>query len=181
MKTPIQVDRMNDHHFVVHGTPADCSRLAIKAIAPDADWVIAGINPGANLGSDVYQSGTVAAAREAAILGKKAIAVSQYIAPDWTVDWPAAQAQVSRLLPSILNLKLNPQQFWNINLPSPIDLNSNPGHRTCPLDKHPHQYRYAQQDGAYLYKGIIHDRPRSTGSDVDVCFNGTIAVTRMEI
>jgi 5'-nucleotidase len=54
----------------------------LKVIAPDAGWLIAGINPGANLGSDVYNSGTVAAAREAAILGYRAIAVSQYIAKD---------------------------------------------------------------------------------------------------
>ena len=51
-----------------------------------------GINPGANLGTDVYQSGTVAASREAAILGVNAIAVSQYVAPGWTIDWAAKQA-----------------------------------------------------------------------------------------
>ncbi|RJQ83923.1 MAG: hypothetical protein C4519_05900 [Desulfobacteraceae bacterium] len=77
---------------------ADCTRLALKEIAPDADWVLAGINQGANLGSDVYQSGTVAAAREAAILGKKSIAVSQYIAPDWLVDWDAAIRYLARVL-----------------------------------------------------------------------------------
>jgi 5'-nucleotidase len=56
----------------------------------DADWLLDGINPGANLGSDVYQSGTIAAVREAAILGAKAIAVYQSVAPEWTVDWHAA-------------------------------------------------------------------------------------------
>lgn len=181
MKAPIRMDRLDDHTCVVHATPADCSRLAIKQFAPDVDWVIAGINPGANLGSDVYQSGTVAAAREAAILGVRAIAISQYISPDWIVDWPAARTQVSQCLPAILKKPLTAGQFWNINLPSPITTGSVLAHRFCPLDKHPHRYRYAENDGAYRYQGIIHDRPRSVGSDVEVCFGGSISVTRMEI
>src|SRR5262249_41461736 len=50
--------------WVVHGTPADCVRLALHGLADDAGWVLAGINHGGNLGADVYHSGTVAAVRE---------------------------------------------------------------------------------------------------------------------
>lgn len=181
MQEPIQVERLHNNHYVVHGTPADCSRLAVKAIAPDADWIVAGINPGANLGSDVYQSGTVAAAREAAILGVRAMAVSIYIARDWALDWPAACTQVSRRLPELLKQPLAAGQFWNINLPSPITAASTLHHRYCPLDKHPHAYRYADNGGAFHYEGVIHDRPRTAGSDVDICFGGMISITLMEI
>lgn len=181
MREPIRVDQPDRHTYVVHATPADCARLAVKQLVPDVDWVIAGINPGANLGSDVYQSGTVAAAREAAILGIRAMAVSQYIAPDWTVDWPAAQVQVVRIIAAILKKELSPGQFWNINLPSPITAGSVLTTQTCPLDKHPHRYQYIEDSGIYRYQGIIHDRPRSVGSDVDVCFGGMISVTLMEI
>jgi 5'-nucleotidase len=181
MKTPIRVDRSDARTYVVHATPADCTRLAVKQLVPDVDWVVAGINPGANLGSDVYQSGTVAAAREAAILGIRAIAVSQYIAPDVTVDWPAAQAQTARCLPAVWEKPLAAGQFWNINLPSPISSDTALTHRFCPLDKHPHRYRYAQKEGTYRYRGIIHDRPRTAGSDVDVCFGGMVAITLMEV
>jgi len=181
MRESIRVDRSDGRTYVVHGTPADCTRLAVKQFVPDADWVVAGINPGANLGSDVYQSGTVAAAREAAILGVRAMAVSQYIAPDWTVDWPAARGQVAQCLGAMLKQSLAPGQFWNVNLPSPITTASVLTHRSCPLDKHPHRYHYIQDAGVYRYQGIIHDRPRSAGSDVDVCFGGMIAITRMEI
>ncbi len=181
MREPIRVDQPNGSTYVVHATPADCTRLAVKQLVPDVEWVIAGINPGANLGSDVYQSGTVAAAREAAILGIRAIAVSQYIAPDWSVDWSATRMQVARCLPAILKKPLVPGQFWNINLPSPINAGVALTHRLCPLDKHPHRYRYTEDAGVYRYQGIIHDRPRSAGSDVDVCFSGKIALTLMEI
>ena len=64
--TAIAVRRIDSDRYGVKGTPADCSRLSLKVLAPGADWLIAGINAGANLGSDVYNSGTVAAAREAA-------------------------------------------------------------------------------------------------------------------
>ncbi len=181
LREPIRVDQPAVNTHVVHATPADCSRLAIKALVPDADWIIAGINPGANLGSDVYQSGTVAAAREAAILGVPAIAISQYIARDWTIDWSTAQAHASRCLAAIMDRQLDAGQFWNINLPSGAADAGATAFRVCPLDTHPHRYRYVEEQGVYRYEGIIHDRPRSAGSDVDVCFGGSIAVTRLEI
>lgn len=181
MKAPIRVDRLDRRSYVVHGTPADCSRLAVKEFVPDADWVIAGVNPGANLGSDIHQSGTVAAAREAAILGVRAVAVSQYIARDWIVDWSAVQVQTSRWLPDLLKRSLRTGQFWNINLPSPLTTGCRLAQRVCPLDKHPHDYRYTYEDGTYRYRGIIHDRPRSAGSDVAVCFGGMLAMTLLEI
>ncbi len=55
---------------VVHGTPADCVRVGLYALAKDADWVLSGINHGGNLGVDVLHSGTVAAVREGVLHGK---------------------------------------------------------------------------------------------------------------
>jgi hypothetical protein len=51
--------------FAVDGTPADCVRVALHSLAPEASHVLAGINAGGNLGADVWISGTVAAVREA--------------------------------------------------------------------------------------------------------------------
>lgn len=182
MRQPLRVEHLTENgHFVVHGSPADCTRLALKEIAIDADWVLAGINPGANLGSDVYQSGTLAAVREAAILGTKAIAVSQYIAPAVTLDWDAAAFHITKLLPRIMQAPHVPGQFWNINLPSPLTAGAKVAHRFCPLDKHPHNYRYRKEDQHYHYEGVIHDRPRTRDSDVDVCFSGSISITRMTV
>mgnify|MGYP001180901900 CR=1 FL=1 len=182
MKTPLQVDRGAEaNHFIVHGAPADCTRLALKAIAVDADWVLAGINQGANLGSDVYQSGTVAAAREAAILGCKAVAVSQYVAPQWIVDWHAAAWHLASVLPMVMRAPLAAGQFWNINLPSPIAANAPIDHQFCPLDKNPHKYRYRRDGDLYAYEGVIHDRPRTAGCDVAVCFGGSVSITRLSI
>ena len=61
----------------VDGSPADCVRLAVRELLkPPPDLVLTGINEGANVGINVFYSGTVAAAAEAAMTGIPAIAFS---------------------------------------------------------------------------------------------------------
>ena len=78
----VRVEQLAERRFKVHGTPADCTRLALAELAPDVDWVVGGINDGGNLGVDVLMSGTVAAVREASWLGKPGIAISQFARRD---------------------------------------------------------------------------------------------------
>ncbi len=176
----VYAERIGADKYVVHGSPADCTRLALKIFAPDAEWVIAGINPGANLGTDVYPSGTVAAAREAAILGRKAIAVSQYIALDHSIDWYVTGYQTAAILPRLMEDSLLPGQFWNVNLPHPLDYEILPEPREAVLEKAPHEFSFKRNSDCFSYTGSIHERPYCRGSDVDVCFRGKVAVTRME-
>jgi 5'/3'-nucleotidase len=61
----------------VNGTPADCIKLALlEILKQQPDIVVSGINPGANVGIDINYSGTAAAAKEAALAGLPALAVS---------------------------------------------------------------------------------------------------------
>ncbi|RKY35769.1 MAG: 5'/3'-nucleotidase SurE [Candidatus Omnitrophota bacterium] len=61
----------------VNGTPVDCIKMALSSVLNcKPDLIISGINHGANLGSDVLYSGTVAAAIEGSIMGIPAVAVS---------------------------------------------------------------------------------------------------------
>jgi 5'-nucleotidase len=61
----------------VKGTPADCVKIALSNILPEApDMVVSGINHGANVATNVIYSGTVSAATEGAMLGIRSIAVS---------------------------------------------------------------------------------------------------------
>ena len=63
--------------YAVNGTPADCVKLGISEIlSKKPDVVIAGANAGANVGANLNYSGTVAAAKEAALGGTIGIAVS---------------------------------------------------------------------------------------------------------
>ena len=177
-RAPIPVAEIRQDVYRVAGTPADCSRISLKDIVPDADWVISGINPGANLGSDVYNSGTVAAAREAAILGCRAIAVSQYIARDQQIRWDQTGRHARSVLEVLLKQDLAARHFWNVNLPhAPDDAKQLP-YQFCRLDTHPHKYDYRKNGDAYIYHGSIHERPRDPGTDVAVCFDQRkIAIT----
>lgn len=68
-----------DHGFAVDGKPADCVAVGLRGLDENFDVVVAGINPGPNLGwQTVGRSGTVGAAAEAAFLGVPAMAVSLY-------------------------------------------------------------------------------------------------------
>ena len=181
-REPIHINELEANRHSIDGTPADCARIALKVIAPDAKWLIAGINPGANLGSDVYNSGTVAAAREAAILGYRAIAVSQYIAKDEKVDWSVTGDHACPVLQMLISRDLSKGHFWNVNLPHPIRKNSKLAYEFCELDTLPHNYVYSRSGNELIYVGTIHERPRDPGKDVAVCFDeGRIAITCLAV
>lgn len=75
---PLRLNQVGRHMFSVNGTPSDCITLAIGQLLKDReiDLVVSGINKGLNLGDDVTNSGTVAAALEGAIRGIPSIAIS---------------------------------------------------------------------------------------------------------
>jgi 5'-nucleotidase len=78
---PIRARRVSflsglDGAFAVDGTPADCIRVLPGLMSITPDLVVSGINHGANLGTDVFRSGTVGAAREAVLSGIPAVAFS---------------------------------------------------------------------------------------------------------
>jgi len=181
-RSPIRVNRMGPNFYSVEGTPADCSRIALKQIAPQARWLISGINPGANLGSDVYNSGTVAAAREAAILGYRSIAISQYIAKDHQINWDVTGYHAAAVLKMLMQQDIASSFFWNINLPRLMDGHTNIPVVFCGLDTNPHKYDFKIHESEYIYEGSIHERPRNPGTDVAVCFDeGKIAITQIAV
>lgn len=182
VRTPIRVQEIDTNVYRVEGTPADCSRIALKQLAPDAGALIAGINPGANLGSDVYHSGTVAAAREAAILGCPAIAASQYIARDQQIDWDITGYHAKPVLKMLIARQLPKAHFWNVNLPHPLTKDTDLSFQFCGLDTHPHRYEYVKNGDEFTYNGSIHERPRDPGTDVAVCFDeGKISITQIAV
>ena len=74
---------MDDNVYAVDGTPADCVNLALVKLLPRRpDLVVSGINRGANLGEDVFYSGTVGGAREGTFFGVPSIAVSLAVRAD---------------------------------------------------------------------------------------------------
>lgn len=177
---PIRVEA-GPGRYIVHGTPADCVRLALHQLAPDVDCVLAGINAGGNLGADVYHSGTVAAVREAVLHGRPGIALSHYHKRGWPIDWQRAARWAVPLLRDLLARPHTPGTLWNINLPHLAAAAPDPAIVFCPLDSAPLPLSFRREGDLHFYDGDYHQRPRGRGSDVAVCFGGQIAVTAIVV
>jgi 5'-nucleotidase len=172
--------RSNDRHAVA-GTPADCVRVALHGLVPGVDWVLSGINEGGNLGADVYHSGTVAAVREAVLHGVPGVAISHYHKRGWTIDWARAAAWVLPVLRDLLHGPWTPGTFWNINLPHLEAGAQTPEAVLCPVDPAPLPLSFRLEGDLFHYNGNYHERRRAPGSDVDVCFGGRIAVSKVTL
>ncbi len=179
---PFRAARLDERRIAVESLPADCVRLAVHEFRNRFDWVLAGINHGANLGADIYYSGTVAAVREAALLRVPAIAFSHYrdrVLSD--ADWRRATGWVRRLLPDLLARPVQSGEFWNVNLPSPQPGPADPEIVECAVDTSPVHLSYAVDGDSYAYSGVYGQRGRQPGRDVDVCFSGSIAVSLLRL
>lgn len=116
MHHPLRVRTLKDVR-VVDGTPTDCVVLAVgELLDARPDYVLSGINHGANLGDDVLYSGTVAGAMEATLLGIPAVALS-YVGsdPEAIEAWTPG---VSELLRQIVGRGGFPKDtLLNVNIP----------------------------------------------------------------
>lgn len=178
---PINVQKRSEFEYAIGGTPADCTRLALSHLYPNAGCVLSGINAGGNLGVDVYISGTVAAVREAAMHGVPAIAISHYIKKGLPLDWDYAAQLTTQVLDHLLNYTLEPGTFWNVNLPHLEPQSQSPEILFCTPCTQPLPTVYTVEGEDYYYTGKYADRPRQAGTDVEVCFSGNIAVTLLSL
>lgn len=180
--TAVRFEARGPGRFAVAGTPADCVRVGLHRLCPDAAWVLSGINHGGNLGADVHYSGTVAAVREAVLHGWPGVALSHYRARGAEFDWPRAAGRAARVLADLLARPPVPGAFYNVNLPHVAPGGPEPEVVFCPLDPRPLPLSYRHEEGGLLYyDGEYHARDRVPGADVDVCFGGRIAVTLVRL
>jgi len=179
---PLRVAQREPQIYTTSGTPADCVRLALGVVVPEVDWVLAGINHGGNLGADVFMSGTVAAVREGVLHGKPGISTSHYhrkgVDP---LDWQRAARWLTPIVRDLMSRPWTPGTFWNVNLPHIAAGAPDPQVVHCELDPSPLQLRFRPDGDDYRYAGDYHQRPRVTGSDVDLCFQGIITVSHVRL
>ena len=103
MGDPLRVEERGLRRFAVTGTPADCVYVGLHDLLPGPpDAVVSGINRGTNLGGDVHYSGTVAAAREGALQGFLAVAVSLETGGEGPLHWETAASVGVRVLDAAL-------------------------------------------------------------------------------
>lgn len=120
---PLRLIELGKDFYGVSGSPADCVYIGIRQVLGGMpDLVISGPNRGANLGQDVYYSGTVSAAREACILGIRAMAVS--LAVDFknmkgesALHYASAAKMAVRILRAMEKAQLPKHTLLNLNVP----------------------------------------------------------------
>jgi 5'-nucleotidase len=102
--------------YRVDGTPADCVALGAY-LWENVDVVLSGINLGSNLGNGLWHSGTLAAAKQASLMGMRGIAFSTPSTdtePQFEVLKPWIHTVLALLLPS------TELQLVNVNLPEKL-------------------------------------------------------------
>jgi len=118
---PIRVKKVALHGlkaeaFSVSGTPADCVKIGVDVLTGGkVDLIFSGINRGANLGTDVFYSGTVSAAIEGCILGYQSAAISNYNSD--SIDFSLAGEVAFDIAKKMLEHSLPPGTLLNINVP----------------------------------------------------------------
>lgn len=120
---PLRMIEMGPRFYGVSGSPADCVYLGIREVLKGMpDLVVSGINRGANLGQDVYYSGTVSAAREACILGIPALAVSLAIdfaslKDECSLHFATAAKVAVSVIKQMRKMDLPHHSLLNLNVP----------------------------------------------------------------
>lgn len=109
--SPITFENIEAHR--VNGTPADCVALGLH-MYPDTQVVLSGINMGPNLGNSMWHSGTLAAAKQAVLLGKKGVALSTPVGKT-EPDFESLGTFVQEVLQSLL--KTDELGLYNVNFP----------------------------------------------------------------
>ena len=109
-KSPIHFEGIEAYR--VNGTPADC--VALGTHLSKIDVVLSGINMGPNLGNSMWHSGTLAAAKQAVLLGINGIALSTPVGKE-EPDFEALSPFVEKVLSLLLDTK--ELALFNVNFP----------------------------------------------------------------
>jgi 5'-nucleotidase len=121
MQTPLRVfEYHKDGKFfgyAVDGTPADCVKIGIRNIMNAyPDLMVSGINHGSNTAVNIIYSGTVSAAREAAIMDVPSMAIS--VTSHSVNDFSFAAKVAQKLAIEIHKRGIPNGTMLNVNVPN---------------------------------------------------------------
>ena len=120
LNDPLRLREAGERHFAVKGTPTDCVIMGARHVLPQPpDLVLSGVNRGRNAAEDVLYSGTVAAAKEAAVLGIPSFALSQAYTSASKLQpyWQTAVAHAPEIVRKVLKNGIPRDVLVNINFP----------------------------------------------------------------
>lgn len=172
--------------YSVEGSPADCVKLAMNELIPASDpvdLIASGMNCGANVGINVFYSGTVAGAIEGAFYDLPAVAVSAAV--DDPMDFDSAAEYAFRILRQILPIP--PAHVINLNIP-PLSRGRPKGVRVVPQSTHGFEEFYCSREddngqSIYTLTGGSHLDPEAEEptTDTQALFAGYITLTGLRL
>ena len=167
--------------YAIEATPATTTRLALDKLVPrKPDLVVSGINRGENLGIVVYYSGTLGAAREAAMTGIPAIAVS--MGGDAEADYAATAAAVREMIEQLRAKEMiKPGLFLNVNAPAGRTKGVLVTRLSTKVNEQIYDQRRNPRGVLYFWPGYRPVDKEEEGTDVWAFLNGFIAVTPMTL
>jgi len=178
MHRPLRLNEQGPGIFSVDGTPADCVYVALysgmRLLSRRPDVVVSGMNHGVNLGDDVFYSGTVAAAREGALRGVPALALSAGLESDRA----RAAQEAARIALALFRCQPTGPLLLNVNIPKGGPWR----HRATRLGGRFYtdevEFRTDPRGREYLWLGGpgVEHRP-AAGSDTEAYDAGEIALT----
>lgn len=184
LRHPLRAEKAGTNVFAVDGTPADCVYIAMKYVLPQKpDYLISGLNLGANLGcQDVSYSGTVAAALQGTFMGIPSLAVSLVNPNGRQYDFEKAAQLVRKIIEALQGTKLPPKVYLNINIP-PFPVKGLKISRLGERRYAPELIKKKDPRGKdYFWIGVGH--PKAVGprnSDVHLVDQGWVSVTPLHI
>ncbi len=179
LKDAVRMSEVGERTYSCGGTPADCVLYSLLgAIDVEPDLVISGINHGPNIGTDIVYSGTVAAARQAALMKRPAVAVS-LVGMQGPLNFGLAAEFVTQNVQLISDLWL-PDHFLNINVPN-IFYESPPAVLTHPARRiyrdHLEQFTSPNGEKYYFLQGTLDEAEVEHGSDFEAVTDHKISVS----
>jgi len=183
LNEPMRIDRIKlnsgGEGYAIEGTPADCVKLGLfELCATPPDLVISGINPGSNTGVNINYSGTVGAAREAALNGLLSMAVS--IKRGKIIDYQGMSRFIGNIVDKICDYGLPAGTFLNINAPD-ISLDEVCGVKITRqasdnLSKH-FEKRIDPKNRPYYWYGSLDQINSEQDTDVNALSRNYISIT----
>ncbi|MGH9785005.1 MAG: 5'/3'-nucleotidase SurE [Terriglobia bacterium] len=178
---PVRYEEVAPGCYGVDGTPVDAVVLALNhLLAEKPSLVVSGINQGANLGMNVFYSGTVGAAVEGTLHGIPSIAVS--ICSKRTVPFGPAAGFAAELAKRVLEEGLAPGVTLNVNVPgdwkSGVRLTQLAHRRARRFALEPDESREPQ---SFSIREVIDASQLGADSDYTAISNGAISITPLTL
>lgn len=180
---PLRLEKIEENVFGCSGFPGDCVLMGLHVMKQDRpDVVLSGINRGANLGQDLYYSGTVAAAREATFHKVPAIAVSLVFNTVNEEHKYGTAAKVIRMcLEEGLHQHIPSLTLLNINVPN-VELSQIKGFKLTEIgfrqySEEIHARIDTRQRDYFWIAGLYEGFAENPESDCQAVHDGYVAIT----